>query len=115
MLDLVQSAALFREAAGVFQYLANEVFPSLQSAQSAGRPPETIPSMSTVMSLICLAEAQVRVKAFTFQYGRISVPGSWCIDLKFNSKSYKMQAFEIVYFNNFCLSDNCFTKKYYRL
>ncbi|XWS69805.1 hypothetical protein CRYUN_Cryun04dG0209900 [Craigia yunnanensis] len=56
--DLVQSAALFREAAGVFQHLANEVFPSLQSAQSVERPPEATPSMSTVMSLICLAEAQ---------------------------------------------------------
>ncbi|XWS64340.1 hypothetical protein CRYUN_Cryun06bG0178100 [Craigia yunnanensis] len=56
--DLVQSAALFREAAGVFQYLANEVFPSLQSTWSVERPPEAIPSMSTVMSLICLAEAQ---------------------------------------------------------
>ncbi|XVE91388.1 hypothetical protein REPUB_Repub01dG0005400 [Reevesia pubescens] len=56
--DLVQSATLFREAAGVFQHLANEVFPSLQSAQSVERPPEATPSMSTVMSLICLAEAQ---------------------------------------------------------
>ncbi|OMP06819.1 hypothetical protein COLO4_07880 [Corchorus olitorius] len=56
--DLVQSAKLFREAAGVFQHLAQEVFPSLQSAQSVERPPEATPWMSTVMSLICLAEAQ---------------------------------------------------------
>ncbi|XVF43008.1 hypothetical protein PTKIN_Ptkin02bG0005800 [Pterospermum kingtungense] len=56
--DLVQSAAIFREAAGVFQYLANEVFSTLQSAQSVERPLEATPSMSTVMSLICLAEAQ---------------------------------------------------------
>ncbi|XVE53340.1 hypothetical protein DITRI_Ditri02bG0196400 [Diplodiscus trichospermus] len=56
--DLVQSAALFREAAGVFQHLASEIFPSLQSAQSVERPPEATPSVCTVMSLICLAEAQ---------------------------------------------------------
>ncbi|XP_039051856.1 uncharacterized protein LOC120193430 [Hibiscus syriacus] len=56
--DLVQSATLFREAAGVFQHLAVEIFPSLQSAQSVERPPEATPSICTVMSLICLAEAQ---------------------------------------------------------
>ncbi|XP_022775815.1 uncharacterized protein LOC111317642 [Durio zibethinus] len=53
--DLVQSAALFKEAAGVFQHLANEGLTSL----SVERPPETTPSMCTVMSLICLTEAQV--------------------------------------------------------
>ncbi|PPD85013.1 hypothetical protein GOBAR_DD18047 [Gossypium barbadense] len=56
--DLVQSATLFREASGVFQHLANEVFPSLQSSQSVERPLEATPSMCTVMSIICLAEAQ---------------------------------------------------------
>lgn len=59
--DLVQSATLFREAAGVFLYLSKEVLPSLQPALSAERPPEATSSMSTVMSLICLAEAQVGV------------------------------------------------------
>lgn len=56
--DLVQSATLFREAAGVFLYLSQEVFPSLQPALPAERPPEATSYMSTVMSLICLAEAQ---------------------------------------------------------
>ncbi|KAK8604422.1 hypothetical protein V6N13_099364 [Hibiscus sabdariffa] len=56
--DLVQSATLFREAAGVFQHLANGVFPSLQYAQSVEQPPEATPSMCTVMSLVCLAKAQ---------------------------------------------------------
>ncbi|GAV59165.1 BRO1 domain-containing protein [Cephalotus follicularis] len=56
--DMVQSATLFREAAGVFHYLACEVLPTLQPALSAETPLETIPSISTVMQLICLAEAQ---------------------------------------------------------
>ncbi|KAK9276233.1 hypothetical protein L1049_005764 [Liquidambar formosana] len=56
--DLVQSATLFRKAAGVYHYLAHEVLPSLQPALAAEKPPESIPSVSTVMSLICLAEAQ---------------------------------------------------------
>ncbi|XP_018823695.2 uncharacterized protein LOC108993285 isoform X2 [Juglans regia] len=56
--DLVQSATFFREAAGVYHHLANEVLPSLGPAFPAERPPEAISSVSTVMSLICLAEAQ---------------------------------------------------------
>ena len=88
MPDLVQSATLFREAAGVFQHLANEVFPSLQSAQSVERPPEAIPSMSTVMSLICLAEAQVSVRLSNFNIvGYLSqVPG--VLASKFNTKIF---------------------------
>lgn len=61
----VQYATLFREAAGVFQYLAHEVLPSLQHAFFVERPPEAIPSMSTVLCLICFAEAQVSVSAVT--------------------------------------------------
>ncbi|KAF5444479.1 hypothetical protein F2P56_033607 [Juglans regia] len=56
--DLVQSATFFREAAGVYHHLANEVLPSLQHALPAERPPEAVSSVSTIMSLICLAEAQ---------------------------------------------------------
>ncbi|KAG2665339.1 hypothetical protein I3760_15G004100 [Carya illinoinensis] len=56
--DLVQSATFFREAAGVYHHLANEVLPSLGPALPAERPPEAFSSVSTVMSLICLAEAQ---------------------------------------------------------
>ncbi|XP_021910132.1 uncharacterized protein LOC110823936 isoform X1 [Carica papaya] len=56
--DLVQSATLYREAAGIFNHLAHEVIPSLQPALSAERPPEATSSICTVMSLICLAEAQ---------------------------------------------------------
>lgn len=63
IVDLVQSATLFREAAGVFLYLSQEVFPSLQPTLPAERPPEATSYMSTVMSLICLAEAQVSVLA----------------------------------------------------
>ncbi|KAK9074484.1 hypothetical protein SSX86_007082 [Deinandra increscens subsp. villosa] len=57
--DLVQSATLFRKAAGVYLYLAHDVLPSLKAKHTAHGPPEATPSVSTVMSLICLAEAQV--------------------------------------------------------
>ncbi|KAF2311191.1 hypothetical protein P3X46_031307 [Hevea brasiliensis] len=56
--DLKQSAFIFREAAGVFHYLAHEVLPSLHPAISAERPPEATISVNSAMSLICLAEAQ---------------------------------------------------------
>lgn len=55
----MQSATLFREAAGVYHHLANELLPSLQSSLPVERPPEVNPSVSTAMNLICLAEAQV--------------------------------------------------------
>lgn len=57
--DLVQSATLFRKAAGVYHYLAHEVLPSLKSALTPEGPPEATSSVSSVMSLICLAEAQI--------------------------------------------------------
>lgn len=56
--DLLKSATLFREASGVYHHLANEVLPSLQPSLPVERPPEVVSSVSTVMSLICLAEAQ---------------------------------------------------------
>ncbi|KAI8539199.1 hypothetical protein RHMOL_Rhmol09G0162700 [Rhododendron molle] len=56
--DLVQSATLFRKAAGVYHYLALEVLPPLLSSSAPERQPEATSSVSSVMSLICLAEAQ---------------------------------------------------------
>lgn len=56
--DLVQSATIFRKAAGVYHYLAYEVLPSLQPVFATEKPPESNPSVSTAMSLVCLAEAQ---------------------------------------------------------
>uniref|UniRef100_A0A5B7ASP1 BRO1 domain-containing protein n=1 Tax=Davidia involucrata TaxID=16924 RepID=A0A5B7ASP1_DAVIN len=56
--DLVQSATLFRKAAGVYHYLAHEVLPSLQPSLAQERPPEAVSGVCSVMSLICLAEAQ---------------------------------------------------------
>ncbi|KAL5553491.1 hypothetical protein UlMin_040892 [Ulmus minor] len=56
--DLVQSSTLFREAAGVYYHLAHEILPSLQPLLPVEKPPEVLPSVSTVMNLICLAEAQ---------------------------------------------------------
>ncbi|KAL3510852.1 hypothetical protein ACH5RR_030253 [Cinchona calisaya] len=56
--DLAQSAALFRKAAGVYQHLAHEVLPPLQLAVTVEQPPESVSSVSSFMSLFCLAEAQ---------------------------------------------------------
>ncbi|KAK3041263.1 hypothetical protein RJ639_001365 [Escallonia herrerae] len=56
--DLVQSTTIYRKAAGVYHHLAHEVLPSLQSASVRERPPEATSCVSSVMSLICLAEAQ---------------------------------------------------------
>ncbi|XP_047341477.1 BRO1 domain-containing protein BROX [Impatiens glandulifera] len=56
LLDLVRSATIFRRAAGVYRYLSQEVLPRLSSVSE--RPPESFSEISSVMSLICLAEAQ---------------------------------------------------------
>ncbi|KAL2546501.1 Endosomal targeting BRO1-like domain-containing protein [Forsythia ovata] len=56
--DLVQSATLFRKASGVYHYLAHEVLPPLQNALPPERPQEATSRVSSVMSLICLADAQ---------------------------------------------------------
>nr|DAD35292.1 TPA_asm: hypothetical protein HUJ06_005932 [Nelumbo nucifera] len=59
--DLVQSATLYRKAAGVYDHLANKVLPSLQPALAQERIPEATLSICSIMSLICLAEAQVSI------------------------------------------------------
>lgn len=58
----MQAATLFRQAAGVYDYLAREVV--VRSRQSEDRPPEATSRISCVLSLICLAEAQVCVILF---------------------------------------------------
>ncbi|KAL1568468.1 BRO1 domain-containing protein BROX [Salvia divinorum] len=54
--DLVQSATLFRKAAGVYSFAAHELHTNLSWTQE--RPPEAISSVLSVMSLVCLADAQ---------------------------------------------------------
>lgn len=66
--DLVQSATLFREAAGVFHYLSQDGFSPFETAKSTESPPEAKSYLSTVMSFICLAEAQVCLQAITHFY-----------------------------------------------
>ncbi|KAL3501664.1 hypothetical protein ACH5RR_036113 [Cinchona calisaya] len=56
--DLVQSTALYRKAAGVYQHLAQEVLPPLRLVMAVEKLPESTSSVSSVMSLVCLAEAQ---------------------------------------------------------
>ncbi|RDX74890.1 Apoptosis-linked protein 2-interacting protein X 1, partial [Mucuna pruriens] len=56
--DLVQSATIFRQAAGIYHSLAQEVLPPLQHDLPPEKPPEALAAVSTIMSLISLAEAQ---------------------------------------------------------
>ncbi|CAN0876450.1 hypothetical protein LINGRAHAP2_LOCUS11319 [Linum grandiflorum] len=56
-IDLKNSAFTFRQAAGVFRYLADVVIPSLQPA-IVNSPSEADSSMCNAISFICLAEAQ---------------------------------------------------------
>ncbi|XP_039123200.1 uncharacterized protein LOC120259822 [Dioscorea cayenensis subsp. rotundata] len=56
--DLKETSTLFRKAAGVYRYLAEVILPPLQVHLAKDRPPEVTSSLSTVMSLICLADAQ---------------------------------------------------------
>ncbi|XP_022968231.1 uncharacterized protein LOC111467531 [Cucurbita maxima] len=70
--DKVQSATFFREAAGVYQYLAKDILPSIQHCVPSERPPEVIPSTSVAMSLVCLAEAQAVTTMRAEEKGSIS-------------------------------------------
>ncbi|XP_059655545.1 uncharacterized protein LOC132302651 [Cornus florida] len=58
--DLVESATLFRKAAGVYHYLAHDLLPYIQPLPMliTERPLEASSCMPSVMSIICLAEAQ---------------------------------------------------------
>ncbi|KAJ1389454.1 BRO1 domain [Sesbania bispinosa] len=56
--DLVQSATIFRQAAGIYHHLAHVVLPPLEPELPPEKPPEALAAVSTIMSLICLAEAQ---------------------------------------------------------
>ncbi|KAK7306953.1 hypothetical protein VNO77_39603 [Canavalia gladiata] len=56
--DLVQSATIFRQAAGIYHHLAQDVLPALEPELPPEKPPEALAAVSTIMSLISLAEAQ---------------------------------------------------------
>ncbi|XP_070055805.1 uncharacterized protein [Nicotiana tomentosiformis] len=56
--DLVQSASFLRKAAGVYHHIAQDVLPCLQPALAQERPPESVISVCTAVTLVCLAEAQ---------------------------------------------------------
>jgi len=59
MADLVESATFFRKAAGVYNHLAETVLPPLKQSLPKESPVEATSSLSSIMSLICLADAQV--------------------------------------------------------
>ena len=69
----MQSATFFREASGVYQYLAEEILPTIQHCLPSERPPEVIPSTSAAMSLVCLAEAQVSLLTLTNLHESLSI------------------------------------------
>ncbi|OIW02258.1 hypothetical protein TanjilG_15141 [Lupinus angustifolius] len=56
--DLVQSSTFSRQAAGIYHHLAYDVLPSLRPVLPPEKPSEALTEVSTIMSLICLAEAQ---------------------------------------------------------
>ncbi|ONK66660.1 uncharacterized protein A4U43_C06F10660 [Asparagus officinalis] len=56
--ELVESATLFRKAAGVFSYLAEKVLPPLKYLLPDESPVEATSSLSSLMRIICLADAQ---------------------------------------------------------
>ena len=59
VIDLQQCASLLKSAAGVYSYLNDEVLPSLQPILPPERPAEATTTLSSIMALMCLAEAQV--------------------------------------------------------
>lgn len=56
--DIVEAGTLFRRAAGIYQHLAQNVLPPLQHSLPPDRSPEATVSLASIMSIICLAEAQ---------------------------------------------------------
>lgn len=56
--DMVEAGMLFRRAAGIYQHLAQNVLPPLQPLLPSDRSPESTVTMASIMSIICLAEAQ---------------------------------------------------------
>lgn len=58
-IDLVEAGTLFRKASGIYQHLAENVLPPLKPSLPPDRCPEATASLASIMSIICLAEAQV--------------------------------------------------------
>lgn len=56
--DKVEAATLFRRASGVYMHLAKNVLPPLKASLPAESCPEVTASLASIMSIICLAEAQ---------------------------------------------------------
>lgn len=55
----MESATLFRKAAGVYSYLAERVLHPLKLSLPKESPVEATSSLSSIMKLVCLADAQV--------------------------------------------------------
>lgn len=62
--DLVQASTHYRKAAGVYDYLSREILARLNRFED--KPAESTMRVSSAMSLLCLAEAQVSVIHVSF-------------------------------------------------
>ncbi|KAG8382933.1 hypothetical protein BUALT_Bualt05G0131400 [Buddleja alternifolia] len=93
--DLVQSAALFRKAAGVYNYLAQEVLSNLHRTQE--RPPEATSRVCSVISLICLAEAQAVTARKAEENGNT---GGVLVKLHYGIKEFLVEAIDILHVAN---------------
>ncbi|KAG0558944.1 hypothetical protein KC19_10G066200 [Ceratodon purpureus] len=56
--DKAEAATLFRRASGVYVHLAKNVLPPLKASLPPESCPEVTPTLASIMSIICLAEAQ---------------------------------------------------------
>ncbi|KAH6763001.1 hypothetical protein C2S52_020434 [Perilla frutescens var. hirtella] len=89
--DLVQSATLFRKAAGVYNYAAQEVLTNLHWTQE--RPAEATLSVPSVMSLICLADAQAVTARKARENGNT---GGLLAKLHYGVKDFLVEAINIL-------------------
>ncbi|KAK6134088.1 hypothetical protein DH2020_032185 [Rehmannia glutinosa] len=89
--DLVQSATLFRKAAGVYDYLAKEVPIFITRAED--RIPEATSHISSIMSLICLAEAQAVTARKAEENGK---SGSLLAKLHYGITEFSTEAIDLL-------------------
>ncbi|CAA2989631.1 Hypothetical predicted protein [Olea europaea subsp. europaea] len=92
--DLAQSATLLRKASGVYHYLAHEVLPPLQTAFPPERPPEATSGVSSVMSLICLADAQAVIVRKAEENGNT---GRLLAKLHYGVREFLVEAIDVLH------------------
>ncbi|GFQ08025.1 bro1 domain-containing protein brox, partial [Phtheirospermum japonicum] len=89
--DLVQSATLFRKAAGVYNYLAKEVPIFITRAED--KIPEAVSNVSSIMSLVCLADAQAVAARKSEENGN---SGALLVKLHYGITEFLSEAIELL-------------------